>query len=279
MITMLSTPQPHNAAPIGLCLAPPDRRHVAGGGQHGGQPMPVVMGRLPALRCQLRSSTRGCRWGGLVGTWLGSTHRSSSGLRAARISSTQGSGYLDNRKYWNEVLAEASSVALVTSKQILAQIPNLLGALDNPLVVAVPDGEAAKSLAVVADVYHQLGQARFPRTGVIVGVGGGSVTDLAGFIAGAWKRGVRLVQAPTTLTGQVDAALGGKAGVNLPEGKNLVGVIYQPERMVAARGVLRTVPNLAIRGGMAEVIKCGFIADPAILQLLRPMVGRSGCDP
>ncbi|WP_204009119.1 3-dehydroquinate synthase, partial [Virgisporangium aurantiacum] len=100
------------------------------------------------------------------------------------------------------------------------------------------------------------------------GMGGGAVTDLAGFVAATWKRGARLVLVPTTLTGQVDAAIGGKNGVNLSDGKNLVGTIYQPERVVADRAALATLPDRDIRGGLAEIIKCGFVGDPVILDLV-----------
>jgi 3-dehydroquinate synthase len=188
--------------------------------------------------------------------------------RSCRSHFNAGIGLLRSREYWDGVLAGAGTVALLTSNQLLVRFPHVVEVLRHPLVVTVPDGEGAKSLAVVTEVYKQLADARFPRTGVLVGLGGGSVTDLAGFVAGTWKRGVRLIQAPTTLTSQVDAALGGKAGVNLAEGKNLVGVIYQPERVVADRGVLATVPKRDLLGGMAEIIKCGFIGDPTILDLV-----------
>lgn len=178
-----------------------------------------------------------------------------------------GVNLLDSPEYWAAVLKGSVPVALVTSHPLLLRFPDVAKALGDPLIVAVPDGEPAKSLDVAAEVYRQLVEARFPRTGVLVGLGGGSVTDLAGFVAGTWKRGLRLIQVPTTLTSQVDAALGGKAGVNLPEGKNLVGVIYQPERVVADRTVLQTVPERDFVGGMAEIIKCGYIADPEILAL------------
>lgn len=174
---------------------------------------------------------------------------------------------LVNPEYWTTALKGPAPVALLTSPQLLQRFPRVASVLGDPLILTVPDGEPAKSLDVAANVYRQLVEVRFPRTGVLVGLGGGSMTDLAGFVAGTWKRGVRLIQAPTTLTSQVDAALGGKAGVNLPEGKNLVGVIYQPERVVADRTVLQTVPERDFVAGMAEIIKCGYIADPEILTL------------
>ena len=179
-----------------------------------------------------------------------------------------GFGLLVDPEYWSKAMGGPSQVAVLTSHTLRARFRRVSEALGDPLVLAVPDGEAAKSLDVVGEIYGQLVEARFPRSGVLVGLGGGSVTDLAGFVAGTWKRGVRLIQAPTTLTGQVDAAVGGKAGVNLPAGKNLVGVIYQPERVVADLSVLETVPRRDFLAGMAEVLKCGYIADPRILSLI-----------
>ena len=95
-------------------------------------------------------------------------------------------------------------------------------------VAEVPDAEAAKTSTVAADLWSLLGQAGFTRTDAVVGIGGGTVTDLAGFVAASWLRGVRVVQVPTTLLGMVDAAVGGKTGINTAEGKNLVGAFHPP---------------------------------------------------
>jgi 3-dehydroquinate synthetase len=129
----------------------------------------------------------------------------------------------------------------------------------------VPDAEAAKTSAVAAALWSQLGAAGFTRTDAVVGVGGGTVTDLAGFVAASWLRGVPVVQVPTTLLGMVDAAVGGKTGINTPEGKNLVGAFHPPAGVLCDVDVLATLPEADLAAGLAEVVKCGFIADPVIL--------------
>ena len=113
-----------------------------------------------------------------------------------------------------------------------------------------------------------LGPAGFTRTDAVVGVGGGAVTDLAGFVAACWLRGVRVVQVPTSLLGMVDAAVGGKTGVNTAAGKNLVGAFHPPAGVLCDLDVLATLPAADLVAGLAEVVKCGFIADPEILDLV-----------
>jgi 3-dehydroquinate synthase len=132
----------------------------------------------------------------------------------------------------------------------------------------VPDAEAGKSIEVAARCWDALGAAGFTRTDVVVGVGGGAVTDLAGFVAAAWLRGVRWVPVSTSLLGMVDAAVGGKTGVNTAAGKNLVGAFHPPAGVVCDLTLLDTLPRADLVAGLAEVVKCGFIADPAILDLI-----------
>jgi 3-dehydroquinate synthase len=134
--------------------------------------------------------------------------------------------------------------------------------------VVVPTGEAAKTADVANFCWNVLGRAGFTRTDVIVGLGGGATTDLAGFVAATWLRGVRLVQVPTSLLGMVDAAVGGKTGINTDEGKNLVGAFHEPSGVVCDVDLLRDLPRAELVSGLAEVIKCGFIADPAILEIV-----------
>ena len=134
--------------------------------------------------------------------------------------------------------------------------------------IDVPDAEAAKTAAVAAMCWSVLGRAGFTRSDAVVGVGGGSTTDLAGFVAATWLRGVRLVSVPTSLLGMVDAAVGGKTGINTAEGKNLVGAFYEPAGVLCDLDVLATLPPADLVGGLAEVIKCGLIADSAILALV-----------
>jgi len=136
------------------------------------------------------------------------------------------------------------------------------------LRLPVPDAEAAKRAEVVAYCWASLGKAGFTRSDTIVGVGGGAATDLAGFVAATWLRGVRLITVPTSVLGMVDAAVGGKTGINTAEGKNLVGAFYEPAGVVCDLEALRTLPAEELIPGLAEVIKCGFIADPKILDLV-----------
>ena len=133
---------------------------------------------------------------------------------------------------------------------------------------AVPDGEAAKEIGVAAGLWSRLAAREIGRRDVIVGVGGGAVTDLAGFTAATWLRGVRVVLVPTTLLGMADAAIGGKTAVNIPEGKNLVGAFHPPAGVLADLATLSTLPPAEYVSGLAEVIKAGFIADPVILDLV-----------
>ena len=135
-------------------------------------------------------------------------------------------------------------------------------------LAAVPDAEAAKDVSVAAHLWSLLGREGFTRSDAIVGLGGGTVTDLAGFVAATWLRGVAVVQIPTTLAGMVDAAIGGKTGINTAEGKNLVGSFHPPAAVVCDLDTLRTLPPLDLVGGMGEVVKHGFIADPPTLELI-----------
>ena len=132
----------------------------------------------------------------------------------------------------------------------------------------VPDAEDAKTAAVAARLWGALGRAGFTRSDAVVGVGGGTVTDLAGFVAATWLRGVQVVHVPTTLLGMVDAAVGGKTGINTAEGKNLVGSFHPPVGVLCDLDALATLPALDLTAGLAEVVKCGFIADPCILELV-----------
>ena len=128
----------------------------------------------------------------------------------------------------------------------------------------VPDGEAAKRLDVVAELYERFAAVPMHRPDPVVAVGGGATTDAAGFAAATWLRGVPLVNVPTTVLGMVDAAVGGKTGVDLPAGKNLVGAFHQPLAVVADLDTLASLPAAELRSGLAEVVKAGLIADPAL---------------
>jgi 3-dehydroquinate synthase len=184
---------------------------------------------------------------------------------------------------------------VVVGHQALAELPALIGGLVRAVMVIhpaslaelaglacgelrdagfivtaeqIPDGEAAKEIGVAAGLWSQLAAARISRSDAIVGIGGGAVTDLAGFTAATWLRGVRVLLVPTSLLAMVDAAVGGKTAVNIAEGKNLVGVFHPPAAVLADLGALATLPAAEYVSGLAEVIKAGFIADPAILELI-----------
>jgi 3-dehydroquinate synthase len=135
-------------------------------------------------------------------------------------------------------------------------------------LVEIPDAERGKTAEVAQRCWAILGQQAFTRTDTVVGVGGGAVTDLAGFVAATWLRGVPVVQVPTTLLAMVDAAVGGKTGINIAEGKNLVGAFHPPRAVLCDLDTLRTLPVDEIAAGMAEVVKTGFIADPVICDLV-----------
>jgi 3-dehydroquinate synthase len=148
-------------------------------------------------------------------------------------------------------------------------VRNDLGAQGYSVFIAeVPDAEEAKSAEVASSLWGVLGASGFTRSDAIVGLGGGTVTDLAGFVAATWLRGVRVVHVPTTLLAMVDAAVGGKTGINTAEGKNLVGAFHPPAGVLCDLAMLETLPPGDFVSGLAEVIKCGFIADPVILDLI-----------
>lgn len=143
------------------------------------------------------------------------------------------------------------------------------------LLAEVPDAEDAKRVEVAAFCWQIMGQTDFTRTDAVIGFGGGATTDLAGFVAATWLRGVRLIQCPTSVAGMVDAAVGGKTGINTSEGKNLVGSFYAPVAVVADLDTLDTLPRNEILAGFAEIVKCGFIGEPEILDIIEADVDRA----
>ncbi|WP_019434758.1 3-dehydroquinate synthase [Streptomyces sp. AA0539] len=149
------------------------------------------------------------------------------------------------------------------------------------IAIQLPNGEEAKTAEVAAYCWKALGQTGFTRTDVIVGVGGGATTDVAGFVAASWLRGVRWVAVPTTVLGMVDAAVGGKTGINTAEGKNLVGAFHPPAGVLCDLAALESLPVHDYVSGLAEIIKAGFIADPVILDLIEadPQAARTPAGP
>jgi len=138
----------------------------------------------------------------------------------------------------------------------------------DPALIVVPAGETAKSLKSAQSCYRRLAAHRLERHSFVVALGGGVVGDLAGFVAATYLRGLPLVQVPTTLLAQVDSSVGGKTGVNLPAGKNLVGAFHQPRLVLCDLAVLHTLPLRQLRAGLAEVIKYGIIYDARFFQRL-----------
>ena len=132
----------------------------------------------------------------------------------------------------------------------------------------IPAGEASKTLAQAGELYRECVAAGLERSSTIIALGGGVVGDLAGFVAATYLRGIPFVQVPTTLLAQVDSSIGGKTGVDLPEGKNLVGAFYQPSLVVADPETLRTLPRREVSAGLAEVVKHGVIQQPEFLEFL-----------
>jgi len=153
-------------------------------------------------------------------------------------------------------LADRVSRSLLDADYEVARIP------------LVPPGEAAKSYAAAESCWERLGDAGFTRSDVVVTLGGGATTDLGGFVAATWLRGVRVIHVPTTLLGMVDAAVGGKTGINTGAGKNLVGSFHEPAGVLCDLDLLESLPQAELVSGLAEVVKCGFIADPEILALV-----------
>ena len=172
---------------------------------------------------------------------------------------------------WNTELVKMcegrTRVAVIVSEGFKPDLSGLME-LDSEIhVFDVPDGEAAKNIATLNKVWNWLGAAGFTRSDLIVGIGGGAVTDLAGFAAASWLRGLDWVAVPTSLAGMVDASVGGKTGINSEYGKNLIGAFHSPSSVLIDTNFLKTLSDRDFAAGMAEVIKCGFIADPKILAL------------
>ena len=141
--------------------------------------------------------------------------------------------------------------------------------------IQVPTARTAKLAPVASFCWESLGQTGFTRTDAVVTVGGGSTTDIGGFVAATWLRGVRVVHLPTTLLAMVDAAVGGKTGMNTTEGKNLVGAFHEPAGVLCDLALADTLPRDELVSGLAEVVKCGFIADPRILDLVERRTRRT----
>ncbi|MFN0066831.1 MAG: 3-dehydroquinate synthase [Limisphaerales bacterium] len=176
-------------------------------------------------------------------------------------------------------LGFADRCAMITDSQVGprfadAAADSLRAAGFEPVTVTIPAGEKSKRLREVARCYDALAAHRLERKSFVVALGGGVVGDLAGFVAATYLRGLAFVQVPTTLLAQVDSSVGGKVGVNLPAGKNLVGSFHQPRLVLCDLDTLRTLPEREFRAGLAEVIKYGIIADAALFRRLERNLDR-----
>ena len=162
-------------------------------------------------------------------------------------------------------------VAVICPERLEAFVDDLLEDVPEDLeivMLAIPEGEEAKQYEVAAGCWDALGESGFTRSDAVVTLGGGATTDLGGFVAATWLRGVRVIHVPTTLLAMVDAAVGGKTGINTEAGKNLVGAFHEPAGVICDLAMLETLDRDELIAGLAEVVKCGFIADPEILRLI-----------
>ncbi|MEO7432481.1 MAG: 3-dehydroquinate synthase [Dokdonella sp.] len=181
-----------------------------------------------------------------------------------------GSGLLDDAARWCAAI-RGRHVLVVTNATIAPfYLDRVLAGLGDRVhgTVVLPDGESHKTLQSSGEIFDALGRLGATRDATIIALGGGVIGDLAGFAAACWMRGIDFVQMPTTLLAMVDSSVGGKTGVNLAVGKNLVGAFHQPRAVVADIGVLATLPDREYRAGLAEVVKYGAIGDPAFFEWL-----------
>ena len=176
-------------------------------------------------------------------------------------------GALDNLDQHVDALDLTGHVVIVTN-DIVAPLygEKLKSKLPNGDLIIVPDGEEHKNLETVSNIYDRMLEVGADRNTVLIAFGGGVIGDIAGYVAATYMRGIKLIQIPTTLLSMVDSSVGGKVGVDLPQGKNLIGAFKQPEVVIIDTNVLDTLPELQWRCGMAEVLKHGFISDPTLLE-------------
>lgn len=188
---------------------------------------------------------------------------------------TVGSGLLNDATFVLPRPAGATRALLITQQAVedAGHVAPVVAKLTNDdldvTVVHVPNGERAKDVTVLAELWQTAANLPLSRSDVIVAVGGGVVGDLAGFVAATYNRGVAVVQIPTTLLAQVDAAIGGKTGINLPEGKNLVGAFHQPHAVVCDIATLATLPDRIYTEGFGEVVKYALIRDTELIAILQ----------
>ena len=167
------------------------------------------------------------------------------------------------------LVGSTDRVAFLYAPVLAERARELAAALDAEVtLIELPDAEAAKTAEVLVRCWDALAAAGFTRSDLLIALGGGATTDVGGFVAASWLRGIRFITLPSTVLGMVDAAVGGKTGINIAAGKNLVGAFHEPIGVLCDLDLLNTLPPADIRAGMVESVKCGFIADPVILDLV-----------
>ena len=180
---------------------------------------------------------------------------------------------VDLSNSWRSSLIDSvhgrARVAIIVSESLTSRVQNLDLGNAEVFTFSIPDGEAGKSSSTLLMIWDWLGAAGFTRSDLIVGVGGGAVTDFSGFAAASWLRGIDWIAIPTTVAGAVDAAVGGKTAINSDYGKNLIGAFHSPIKVIIDLNWFTTLTDRDFAAGLAEVVKCGFIADGQILNLLR----------
>lgn len=168
----------------------------------------------------------------------------------------------------SKLVHNRTRVAVLFSSTMKERIPTFESGETEFFYFPIPDGEAGKTVSTLSQAWNWLGAAGFTRSDLIIGIGGGAVTDFAGYLAASWLRGIDWVAVPTTVAGMVDAAVGGKTGINSDYGKNLIGAFHSPIAVVVDPVWLDTLSDRDFAAGLAEGVKCGFIRDPQILQLI-----------
>lgn len=193
-------------------------------------------------------------------------------MNSIKVSAERSYEVLLDINYSQEIsqLADSRSrVAVVFSEAMKERIPSFESGDTEFIYLPIPDGEQGKSSKVLTQAWNWLGAAGFTRSDLVIGIGGGAVTDFAGYLAASWLRGIDWVAVPTTVAGMVDAAVGGKTGINSDYGKNLIGAFHSPIAVLVDVSWLDSLSDRDFAAGLAEVVKCGFIKDPVILNLLK----------
>ena len=193
-------------------------------------------------------------------------------MNSIKVSAERSYEVLLDINYSQEISKLANSrsrVAVVFSEAMKERIPSFESGDTEFIYLPIPDGEQGKSTKVLAQAWNWLGAAGFTRSDLVIGIGGGAVTDFAGYLAASWLRGIDWVAVPTTVAGMVDAAVGGKTGINSDYGKNLIGAFHSPVAVLVDVSWLDSLSDRDFAAGLAEVVKCGFIKDPIIVDLLK----------